>query len=89
VFSYLFNASYGLESITCNVGASTWNVTDSAVDVQPLWGARIKINVLGKDVAGTPVNYAIDKWFLTNKSGLADVLLPNATNNLRYCYSPS
>ncbi|MEM2305973.1 MAG: hypothetical protein QXK51_11595, partial [Candidatus Methanomethylicia archaeon] len=75
-------------TIICNVGIATWNVTDSAVSIQPLWGARIKINVLGVDVAGTPVNYAIDKWFLTDYDGSAEVFLPNATDNLRYCYSP-
>ncbi|MEM2987271.1 MAG: hypothetical protein QXV60_04150, partial [Nitrososphaerota archaeon] len=85
-FDYTYNGT--TDTIYCNVDISDWYVYDSAYYTQPLWGARIKINVLGVDVAGTPVNYAIDKWFLTDYVGYAEVFLPNATDGLRYCYSP-
>ncbi|MEM5778752.1 MAG: hypothetical protein QXK49_03945, partial [Candidatus Aenigmatarchaeota archaeon] len=66
--------------IECNVFNATWEVYDNASTPQPLWGARIKVNVL-------PTNYLMHVWYLTDIDGLAEVILPNSTDNLRYCYS--
>jgi hypothetical protein len=81
-FRYGLNASIaGIERITCNVNNATWIVKDNATTVQPLWGARIKVNVL-------PTNYLMHVWYLTDSNGRANVILPNATDGLAYCYNP-